>query len=365
MKIIRNAHTYKRSAPDLFNYVCEKSDLRQWFLARLCEPVAECPAEGSYSLNGCYLLNGQHALSADGAWLPDSILDHGPAEQMLPMMRHVISGRHYKAENFDDCIHTAVIYKSGGANYGHFLTDIAPKVVNIARAGHRHVRYLIPDDAGWSWPLLSDISRLFGIAAERYDCTGSQLSAVSGATFYTPVSRHNDGPRKSHALLDLRQMLLNAYGSHQASRKLYVRRGNDYTRNISNGAEIAKLFEEAGFEGISPERYPFAEQVRIFSSASHIVGTVGAAMTNTLFAPATCQILMIDPGIGDRYFWDLSCLTGQRFHWLFASALDHYTPERAAQPFHVDVDSVLSTLKALDWPLRQEQRQSSLALIRT
>ena len=362
MHIIRKAHSYDRTPPSLLNLICDRSNLQRWFLSRLAEPTAECPAEGFYSLDGCYLFNGKYALCADGDWLPDTILDHAFPGDVLPRMQRVISGHHYKTEIFDDAIHTVVIYKSGSANYGHFLTDVAPKVANIARAGYRRVRYLVPDDAGWSWPILHEISRVFGVSAERCDCTRRPLSAVSGANFYTPVSRHNDGPRKSHALLDMRRALLDAYGSrHPPNRRLYVDRSAQYKRTVINGPEICALFAAAGFEAIAPEQLPFEEQVRLFSGASHIAGPLGAAMANMIFAPPSCEVLIIDPGLADCYFWDLACLVGQRFHFLFVGRCDHYSPERAEKSFHVDPDSVRATLRMLDWPIRRERRLLSLA----
>lgn len=326
--------------PTLFNFKCQRDDLRRWFLDKLDEPEALCPAEGCYSLDGLYLFCGQQALTPDGEYLPDTILDWSSADAAHETLKGAI--QFAATHTFDDGTHTAVVYKSGSANYGHFLSDIAPKLANIARAGHSRVRYIVPHDAAWSWPLLEHISRAHGIEPIRWDFPENKLIRVYGATFWSPVSRHNQGPRKSHALLEMKRRLLPDQQTDREVR-LYVTRAG-HKRGIENSGEVEAMFVRAGYEVVDPAALPFPEQVRLFSSASHIAGPLGAGMANMIFAPSGCEVLMIDPGLGDRYFWDLSCLMGQRFHWLFAVPLDHYSLERATTPFHVAPSAAQSAL---------------------
>ncbi|WP_081067563.1 glycosyltransferase family 61 protein [Burkholderia stagnalis] len=72
-------------------------------------------------------------------------------------------------------------------------------------------------------------------------------------------------------------------------RKIFLaRRG---ARNITNTTEIEELLTKFGFECIDTGALSFAEQVALFSSASIIVGPLGAAFSNVIFCDSRCKIL--------------------------------------------------------------------------
>ena len=102
-----------------------------------------------------------------------------------------------------------------------------------------------------------------------------------------------------------------------------------------------------GFEAAFPSRLTFGEQVKLFSEADVIVGSLGAGMTNILFAPPAASVVMFDPGLFDFFYWDISCLARQTFYWAFTEKLARYTHERAVRNFVVDLDLLKYSLKLL------------------
>jgi hypothetical protein len=92
-----------------------------------------------------------------------------------------------------------------------------------------------------------------------------------------------------------------------------------------------------------------AEQVALFSQAQAIAGPLGAGLSNLIFAPSNAEILMIDPGLADCFFWDAAALIGQRFHWHFTGPAVPYNLPLASSPFVVDEQALEATLGRIGW----------------
>ena len=68
-----------------------------------------------------------------------------------------------------------------------------------------------------------------------------------------------------------------------AARKLYVARTDAQTRAMRNEAAVIEEMRRYGYEIVPPGTLSFTEQVRLFRSASVIVGAHGAGLTNIVF----------------------------------------------------------------------------------
>ena len=240
--------------------------------------------------------------------------------------------------------------KAGSDNYGHMLADVAPKLINLARAELGPVRLHVPEDGRIYLPFLRDLVERLAIDAEFRVAAPEELLRFEQAAFLTPVALHSR--RKSAALRELRELLLTAYGTG-GSRRLFVTRKPREKRTIANVASVESIFAGCGFEIVHPRRLTIAEQVRLFSQASHIAGPVGAGMANMLFAPNSAEILLIDPGLCDFFFWDAANLIGQPFHWHFASTPGRFDRSLVQRAFQVDGQALLATLRSLGldrWP---------------
>jgi capsular polysaccharide biosynthesis protein len=126
------------------------------------------------------------------------------------------------------------------------------------------------------------------------------------------------------ALSDLRDRLLRLLEIPIASpsRRLFVSRAKAERRHLTNEAAVAKLLADGGFDILYPEDCSWTEQVRLFSSASHVVGVHGAALTGTLFMPPGGNILELRLA-GDTWnncYYALANQCGQTYHFLECAA---------------------------------------------
>ncbi len=96
-------------------------------------------------------------------------------------------------------------------------------------------------------------------------------------------------------------------------RLLYVTRRDAPQRRVLNEKEIVDYLKGIGFEVICPGDYSFAEQIKMFSEASVVVGPHGAAFANMVFAPAGATLIEF---FGDNYlhgcYWALASICGQK-----------------------------------------------------
>ena len=76
-------------------------------------------------------------------------------------------------------------------------------------------------------------------------------------------------------------------------RKYFLSRRSMTWRRLANDAEIAAFLEARGYVTIEIETLTFAEQVRLFQSASHIVASNGSALQNIIFSDPSVQLIIL------------------------------------------------------------------------
>jgi capsular polysaccharide biosynthesis protein len=81
-------------------------------------------------------------------------------------------------------------------------------------------------------------------------------------------------------------------GSHL--RKLLIRRISQ-NRNVANWDEVEEAAIGAGYEVVDPGRLTFREQIKLFSSASRILGPTGAWAANLIFVPEGATVAVFYP----------------------------------------------------------------------
>jgi capsular polysaccharide biosynthesis protein len=93
-------------------------------------------------------------------------------------------------------------------------------------------------------------------------------------------------PLMAHFASYLRSCAAGDDALQPAERRLYVSRekwGN-VTRRLANAEAVGAIADEFGFEQVFPETMSVVEQVRLFRSASLIVGDYGSALHNAMFS---------------------------------------------------------------------------------
>jgi capsular polysaccharide biosynthesis protein len=112
--------------------------------------------------------------------------------------------------------------------------------------------------------------------------------------------------------------------------KLFVRRDMAANgRNLTNQHEVESWFVARGYTPVRPGLLTMAEQVLLFSRATHIAGIEGAAFANILFAVNAVHIVMICSPLvrEEKFFSALVKHSNVKFERLFGDAT---SPKRNA-----------------------------------
>ncbi len=132
-----------------------------------------------------------------------------------------------------------------------------------------------------------------------------------------------------------RQVFLDRFGGHTSpwGDKIFITRTGN--RRVYNQDEIAAVAAEFGFTAVAPETLSLAEQVTLFSGATHIIGPSGAGFAGMLFAsPDTHVLCWQDSRLTHMTILpDLATLTHSHYWHLF------YTPEEGGiftSNYHLD-----------------------------
>ena len=84
--------------------------------------------------------------------------------------------------------------------------------------------------------------------------------------------------------------------------RIYVSRKIAVRRHLSNEDEFMPLLRKHNFRRVHLEQMTIMQQVKLFSTASHVIAAHGAGLTNVLFAPADAKILEIRPELSSGQF---------------------------------------------------------------
>jgi len=141
-----------------------------------------------------------------------------------------------------------------------------------------------------------------------------------------------------------RQVFLERFGDHPSpwGKKVFITRSG--TRRVYNQDEIAAVAEEFGFIAVAPEKLSLAEQVALFSHATHIIGPSGAGFGGMLFASAGAQVLCWQDSrlTHMTILPDLATLSGSDYWHLF------YAPDEGGifkGNYHLDPEDIRKALQ--------------------
>jgi len=125
-----------------------------------------------------------------------------------------------------------------------------------------------------------------------------------------PSGQHNE-----EIIRALRTLLVEYFCKQNPSRPqglVYISRRHASRRRIANESEVIEILKNFGFDIIETESLSFSEQVRLFSSARHLISNHGAGLTNMMFMAAGANVLELRHSSAN----ELTC------YFNLASALD-------------------------------------------
>lgn len=231
----------------------------------------------------------------------------------------------------------------GGENFGHFLTDVLPRLHLLEAAGLLHDvdHYLVPPLATHEARQLlarTDIDPGRIVWLEPGGCVAAD--EVLATTF--PGER-----RTTPAWVPtyLRSRFADpAGGPHESAACLYLRRSSGFRRPLNEDAVVAAL-GELGFVDVDSTASPGNAR---FAGASVVVGPNGAAMTNTMFCPAGATVVELVPS--DHlypFFLSTSLAAGLDYVGFGCESVGARQPDDPAPSmfdFTVDIDALCETV---------------------
>lgn len=177
--------------------------------------------------------------------------------------------------------------------YGHWLTEMLPKLFVIGRLKERGV------DAPIAWP---STAPAYMRAAVEELLPGQELLVYEPGRSYVAADRVLLPSMMQQSYLfhpallgDFQQLTPGAPPGPSAlfvSRSALLR-GSAF-RTLVNASEIEALAVELGLTVIHPERIPWREQVALFSGAELVVGEFGSGLHNALFSPEGTRVVALN-----------------------------------------------------------------------
>lgn len=347
----RQPESYPRTPPDLYNFSYVNVEQARYFLRAQCEPLQQTPAEGIYEFSDAYVYDGKHVLIGDSDAIEFTFADTENTSELIASIRQRIVAEDFKPlsihPSYRDNKANVVICKRGAGNYGHFLVEMLPKLVILYEARIKDCTVWLPEESRLFVELVENLGRVLGLRIESAILDREELYRFPALVLPSPVSQHDS--RKSYTLLQARDLLKHAYDikSTPSRNSVFVCRSEAVSRRILNIGSVRQLMSDAGVVVLDPGAMSIKQQIEAFTSAQFVIGGLGAGMTNMLFCETGSKMVLITPGLGDNFFWDLCCLCGHSYTSIFAKPLDWYTYERACEDYHVPLRTLEECLHNL------------------
>jgi glycosyltransferase involved in cell wall biosynthesis len=179
--------------------------------------------------------------------------------------------------------------------YGHFLLEVLPKIIvgtNLLRSGRVQAKIAFPANCDMLLPIVKTICSDEEILT--YDDSREKLKVPLALIPSVGVTWD------SHTLIieeieRLADALDKTCGDKLPGPQLFLsrqRRGRSF-RKLVNEAELWEIASEYGFELISPEILPWAEQVAMFRRSTHVIGEFTSALHGTMFSPPGTKVISL------------------------------------------------------------------------
>jgi len=230
-------------------------------------------------------------------------------------------------------------------SYGSFLFRVVPKVRamrDLGLIGMPCIAYAIQK------PFM-DLLNFCGIPKETI-----QLHDVEAVTridrAIVPCLRD------PHAYLDPESCEVYAelrarYGTPQCGRKLYIsrfglNRAGWSTRIMANEAELIARLQSMGFGIIEPQHLPVSEQIKLFSSASLIVGPSGSGLFNTMFCHPGTKVIDIQSEPQWIYSYTGMYASLQLNYGIFIGKADPGDTKEVHRRWTVNIDALIDRVQS-------------------
>ncbi|WP_416409235.1 glycosyltransferase family 61 protein [Agrobacterium rosae] len=340
---VKQEHAYKCHEPLVHNVSFQDDEIKSYFYTQITTPEQKCPPEGYFEFDNVFSYE-EKFLYREGNIFEITCVDFLQKNEL----ENVIDGK-IKSENFTKIALSnridIIFCKAGSGNFGHFLTECAPRLLNL-RGLNKKFRIHLPRESAMFANIVVDICEYMGLDVEVRIGRLGEVTHYKKAIYLSAVSQHNT--RKSLTFKNFRDLILDMYKiKHNVNNKIYICRNKNEKRSIENQDDLIGKLSDLGFVIVHPTHHSFRTQVEIFSSASVLCGSLGAGFTNIMWASEGCRSFFIDPGLTDYFFWDIANIMNQRFHWYFQGPVSRWSQEFSERNYEINTDDVMRQVRAI------------------
>lgn len=208
------------------------------------------------------------------------------------------------------------------ASYYHWMCDVLPRFHQILDRLPPETRFIVPGTmTGWQWESLSAI----GVDRSRCVSYPGDRPWVLERLIYAPPAAMT-GDHEPAAMTWVRDALCAHFqapaGPAAGPNRIYVTRQSSESRHIVNEKDLFPILERFQYRVVMADLLPFAEQVKLFSTATHLVAPHGGGITNLTWTPRGCHLLeLFNPKTIDRRcYWSLAHTLGHVPKYLVGEA---------------------------------------------
>lgn len=193
-----------------------------------------------------------------------------------------------------------LLRKRGDANYGHWFVETLPKLWIAEQYTDLDV-CVVPGIGGPMRSVIDTSLALSGASHRIMKHNDAEVIFFKQLIFVHGLTNH--GTYMSPLVFSKTDMIA---PRRPQVRKLFVSR-KGAARDLFNEEEVINRLLPFGFEIVHPGHLTLRDQIDIFSTATHVVGVMGAGMTNIMFCAPNTRIVNIAPAsFPDTFFYFIS-----------------------------------------------------------
>jgi capsular polysaccharide biosynthesis protein len=225
-----------------------------------------------------------------------------------------------------------------GFSYYHWIVGVLPRIIAAKRIPEIwnacQAIYVTPKQKG-SVPFQKDSLRMLGCDGKKmiYADRGHHFSISRLIVAEDPCPEHQTNIHPASVQL-LREHFIGKNETPKGSKRIFISRAQARRRHLTNEDDLYSKLKTRGFERVSLDQMPFADQVQLFNQASCVVGIHGAGLSNIVFAPSNCVLIELTAKQwSNPCFQNLAKRCGQSPHQIIITA------QKSKRPFMADAEA--------------------------
>jgi len=227
-------------------------------------------------------------------------------------------------------------------NYGHWLIDTLPRLALLDDAAERSVVVVNRPASEQMHRVVLDSLALAGFSGDQVMAVDGEPHRFDRITVLGEVTQH---PVRKSPLAIRYLEELGSQVEPAGKDRIYVSRNRGGRRRLVNEDEVLDVLAKYDYTVVHPEDCTFAEQVALFRSATHVVGNLGAGLSNLAFSPAGVTVLALaTERMNHDFFYDIVCHKAGRYRGLQGTA-ESPDPDIGSD-FRIEPEQLV---ECLDW----------------